>query len=127
MALRKVSETRPQIQDVTPPAAIPGGEFRIRGKALTGGERTRARFGEVPAPVVIGSDSLVIVRVPDAARLGELTLGTGTNQGSSWICGIGIQTADSLPPVSNPAIDKFGNIYAIFSGSAGQRTAVSVY
>lgn len=126
MALRKVSETRPQIQEVSPYAAIPGGEFRVRGKALTGGERAYARFGEVPAPVVVGSESLLIVRVPEGARQGELLLGTD-GDGVTWNCGIGIQIADSLHPVSNPAIDQFGNIYTTFSGSAGQRTSVSVY
>ena len=47
MALRKKSESRPQISDVSPPAAIPGGEFRIRGTGLAGAERTTARFGEL--------------------------------------------------------------------------------
>jgi hypothetical protein len=125
MAFRKSSEARPQIQEVSPVAAIPGGEFRIRGKGLTGGERAVARFGEVPAPVVIGSDSLVIVKVPEAARRGELVV--GDENGAAWHCGIGIQIADSLHPVSNPAIDKFGNIYTTFSGSAGQKTPVAIY
>lgn len=125
MAFRKLSENRPQIQDVSPFGAIPGGEFRIRGKGLTGGERTFARFGEVPAPVVIGSDSLVIVRVPEGARRGELVL--GDENGAAWSCGIGIPIADSLHPVSNPVVDALGNVYTTFSGSAGQKTPVSIY
>ena len=36
MALRKNSESRPQISEVSPAAAIPGGEFQIRGKGLAG-------------------------------------------------------------------------------------------
>ena len=42
-------------------------------------------------------------------------------------CGIGIQVADSVHPVANPVIDRYGNIYTTFSGSAGQKTPVSVY
>jgi sugar lactone lactonase YvrE len=125
MALRKSSESRPQISDVSPPAAIPGGEFRIRGKGLAGAERPTARFGELAAPVVIGSDSLVIVRVPEGVSRGELVL--GKDEDTAWTCDIGIQIAEGLHPVSNPAIDKLGNIYTTFSGSAGQKTAVAIY
>jgi sugar lactone lactonase YvrE len=126
MALRKLSNNRPEIQDVSPAAAIPGGEFRIRGKGLTGGERAYARFGDVPAAVVIGSDSLVIVRVPEGVQRGELFLG-GQNGGAAWRCDIGIPIADNLHPVSNPVVDAVGNVYTTFSGSAGQKTPVSIY
>ena len=125
MALRKNSESRPQISEVSPPAAIPGGEFRIRGKGLAGAERTTARFGELAAPVVIGSDSLVIVRVPEGVSRGQLVL--GQDEDAAWTCDIGIQIAEGLHPVSNPAIDRTGNIYTTFSGSAGQKTPVSIY
>ena len=125
MALRKNPESRPQISDVSPPAAIPGGEFRIRGKGLTGGERPLVRFGELAAPVVIGSDSLMIVRVPEGASRGDLVL--GKDDGAAWTCDIGIQIAEGLHPVSNPVIDRLGNVYVTFSGAAGQKTAVSIY
>lgn len=125
MALRKNSETRPQISDVSPPAAIPGGEFRIRGKSLAGAERPVARFGELAAPIIIGSDSLVIVRVPEGVSRGELVL--GKDQDAAWTCDIGIQIAEGLHPVSNPVVDPSGNIYVTFSGSAGQKTPVSIY
>jgi sugar lactone lactonase YvrE len=125
MALRKNPESRPQISDVSPPAAIPGGEFRIRGKGLTGGERPLVRFGELAAPVVIGSDSLMIVRVPEGASRGDLVL--GKDEDAAWTCDIGIQIAEGLHPVSNPVIDRLGNIYVTFSGAAGQKTAVSIY
>jgi sugar lactone lactonase YvrE len=126
MALRKSSESRPQILQVSPVAAIPGGEFQIRGKGLALSSRPFVRFGEVSAPIVIGSDSFVIVRVPEGAPATEMTVG---NDHSSvpWTCGIGIQIADSLHPVSNPVVDQYGNIYTTFSGSPGQKTPVSVY
>ena len=125
MALRKFSDSRPLIEEVSPVAAIPGGEFRVRGKGLTGGERPVARFGDLPASVVIGSDSLMIVRVPDGINPGGLVV--GRDGGAEWNCGIGIPIADSLHPVANPAVDEFGNIYVTFSGSAGQKTHASIY
>ena len=125
MAFRKSTDSRPQILNVSPVAAIPGGEFRIRGKGLTGSDRPQIRFGEILAPVVIGSDSLIIVKVPEGASRGQLVL--GEDDGAAWTCDIGIQIADSLHPVSNPVVDRLGNIFTTFSGSAGQKTAVSIY
>jgi sugar lactone lactonase YvrE len=124
MAFRKSSDSRPQIQEVSPMAAIPGGEFRIRGKGLASATRAHARFGELDAPVVVGSDSLMIVRVPDGASAGDLVLG---DDGVVWSCAIGLLVADGLHPVANPVVDRWGNIYTTFSGSAGQRTPVSVF
>lgn len=126
MAFRKSSEARPQITDVSPVAAIPGGEFQIRGKGLAATARPTVRFGEVAGPIVIGSDSFIIVRVPDGASAGEMLIGPETST-VPWTCGIGIQVADSLHPVSNPVIDRYGNIYTTYSGSPGQKTAVAIY
>ncbi|MDE3157697.1 MAG: gluconolaconase, partial [Acidobacteriota bacterium] len=67
MALRKSSDPRPQIAQVTPPAAIAGGELQIRGKGFVKSNRPRVRIGDVTAPIIIGSDSFIIARVPDGA------------------------------------------------------------
>lgn len=107
-------------------AAIPGGEFQIRGKGLAAAARPRVRFGEVAGPIVIGSDSFIIVRVPDGAAQGEMTIGQD-QMSVPWTCGIGIQVADSVHPVSNPVIDRYGNVYTTYSGSPGQKTPVSIY
>ena len=125
VALRKSSPWRPEILNVFPPAAIPGGEFQIRGKALVGAERPEVRFGDTAAPIVIGSDSYVVVRVPEGASNGEMFL--GPNGGAAWTCQIGVQIADGVHPVSNPVVDRHGNIYTTLSGSAGQKTPASVY
>jgi len=36
---------------------------------------------------------------------------SGANTSESWACDIGVQLADSLHPVTSPAVDSFGNIY----------------
>jgi sugar lactone lactonase YvrE len=126
MAFRKSSEARPQILEVSPAAAIPGGEFQIRGKGFATSSRPTVRFGEVAGPIVIGSDSFIIVRVPDGAPAGEMTIGQN-HATVPWTCGIGVQIADTLHPVANPVVDRYGNIYTTFSGSPGQKTAVAIY
>jgi sugar lactone lactonase YvrE len=127
MAFRKSNDARPQILEVSPEAAIPGGEFQIRGKGLSSSARPHVKFGELIAPIVIGSDSFAIVRVPEGASATEMIVGNDHQASAPWTCGIGIQIADSLHPVSNPVIDRYGNIYTTFSGSPGQKTPVSVY
>ena len=127
MAIRKPSESKPQIAQVTPPAAIAGGELQIRGKGFAKLDRPRVLIGDVGAPVIIGSDSFVIARVPEGATAGELVIESGTQTSESWACDIGVLLADSLHPVTNPAVDSFGNIYTTFSGSRGQKVPVAVY
>lgn len=127
MASKKDSNGRPQISRVTPEAAIPGGEFQIRGAGLARAERPHVTIGDVEAPIVIGSDSYVIVRVPEGASAGELVVAAGNQSSQAWTCDIGVQVADSLYPVGNPAVDSLGNVFVTFSGSRGQKTPVSVF
>ncbi len=127
MPLRKSADSRPQISQVTPPAAIAGGELQIRGKGFAKADRPRVTIGEVGAPVIIGSDSLVIARVPEGATAGELVIASGDQSSESWACDIGVLVAESLHPVANPGVDRFGNIYTTFSGSRGQKVPVAVY
>ncbi len=127
MPLRKPSASRPQIVQVSPHAAIAGGEFQIRGKGFAKSDRPRVMIGDVGAPIVIGSDSFVIARVPEGATAGELVIESGKQSSESWACDIGVPIADNLHPVGNPAIDALGNIYSTFSGSRGQKVPVAVY
>lgn len=127
MALRKSSDPKPQIAQVTPPAAIAGGELQIRGKGFAKTDRPRVMIGDVGAPVIIGSDSFVIARVPEGASAGELVIESGAQSSEAWACDIGVLLADSLHPVASPAVDSFGNIFTTFSGSRGQKVPVAVF
>ena len=127
MALRKSSDPKPQIAQITPPAAIAGGELQIRGKGFAKSDRPRVTIGEIGAPVIIGSDSLVIARVPEGATAGDVVIESGNLSSDSWACDIGVLAGESLHPVANPAVDSFGNIYTTFSGSRGQKVPVAVY
>ena len=50
MALRKSSDPKPQISQISPPAAIAGGEFQIRGKGFAKSNRPRVTIGEWGRP-----------------------------------------------------------------------------
>src|ERR1700690_85006 len=128
MGLRKdPNGAKPAIAQVTPAAAIAGGEFYIEGKGFARKDRPRVTIGEVTAPVIVGSDSFVIVRVPENAAAGDLVVASGDSSSQIWTCDIGIGIADSLHPAANPAVDAFGNIFTTFSGSRGQKVPVAVY
>jgi hypothetical protein len=120
-------EGTPEISRVSPPAAIAGGEFQIRGKGFVKSQRPRVTLGEIDAPVLIGSDSFIIARVPDGASVGELIIRNGEQSSPAYACDLGIPIADSVHPVANPAVDAAGNIFTTFSGSRGQNTPVSVF
>jgi sugar lactone lactonase YvrE len=127
MPSRKDGDGKPQISQISPVAAIAGGEFQIRGKGFVKAEKPRVTLGDVEAPVIIGSDSFIIARVPEGASVGELTIENGEQASSAYTCELGIQIADGVHPVSNPAVDASGGIFTTFSGSRGQKTPVSVY
>jgi sugar lactone lactonase YvrE len=126
MALFKDPD-RPEISGVSPVAAIPGGEFEIRGKNFARADRPRVLLGDVLAPVVIGSNSFLIARVPEEASLGDMVVTSGPHTSASWHCDVGVQIASEVHPVSNPAVDRSGNIYTTLSGPRGQKTKASVY
>ena len=85
------------------------------------------RFGEATAPVVIGSDSFVIVRVPE--KRGGQRIDYRQRRPRQRSVDLRHRHPDrrQLHPVSNPVIDRYGNIYTTFSGSPGQKTPVSIY
>ena len=101
--------------------------MQIRGKGFLKNDRSRVTIGEVSAPIIIGSDSFIIAKVPEGATAGELVIENGEQASESWACDVGVPIADSLHPVANPAVDSFGNIYSTFSGSRGQKVPVAVY
>jgi sugar lactone lactonase YvrE len=127
MPLRKPSDPKPQISQVSPHAAIAGGELQIRGKGFLTTGRPHVTIGDVGAPVIIGSESFVIARVPEGATAGELVIENDGLTSEAWACDIGVPIADGLHPVANPAVDSFGNIYSTFSGSRGQKVPVAVF
>ena len=71
---RKPMNGKPIIAEVTPRAAIPGGEVMIRGSGFgpANHSRPRVNFGDVEAPVVVCAESFVVARVPEGATSGRL-------------------------------------------------------
>ena len=119
----------PRIDRVAPSAAIPGGEIVIHGSGFASRAHPRpvVRFGEVEAGLALASENRVIARVPEGATGGVVRVASAANESQPHPVSIGVQIADNLHPIANPAVDSYGNTYVTFSGNRGQRVPVSLY
>ncbi len=119
----------PRIDRVAPAAAIPGGEIVIHGSGFASRAHPRpvVRFGEVEAGLALSSENRLIARVPDGATISMVRVFSAENESQPHPVSIGVQIADNLHPIANPAVDAYGNTYVTFSGNRGQRVPVSLY
>ncbi len=120
---------KPHLETVQPGAALPGGEVRLMGRSLRPHElrRPRVQFGEVEGSVLISSDDFLVARVPEGATSGPVVVATNGHVSNPLQVRVALPIADNLHPVTNPALDAEGNIYATFSGSRGQKVPVAVF
>jgi sugar lactone lactonase YvrE len=120
---------KPHIEAIAPSFALPGGEVRITGRALRPPEfrRPSVRFGEVEGAVLISSDDFLVARVPENAVSGPIVVGTNGNVSNAHSIKVAVPVADNLHPVTNPALDREGNLYVTFSGSRGQKVPVAIF
>jgi sugar lactone lactonase YvrE len=119
----------PRIDRVAPAAAIPGGEIVIHGSGFASRAHPRpvVRFGEVEAGLALASENRLIARVPEGVSGGVVRVHSAANESQPHPVSIGVQIADNLHPIANPAVDAYGNTYVTFSGNRGQRVPVSLY
>src|SRR5437588_5193596 len=120
---------KPHIEAVVPAAALPGAEVRILGSGLRPAEmrQPRVQFGETEGAVVVSSDDFLIARVPEGAASGRIVVSANGDHSNIHEISIAAPIAENLHPVTNPALDREGNIFATFSGSRGQKAPVSIY
>jgi len=114
---------------VKPAAALPGGELSIRGTGFASRNHTRpqVQFGAAEGSLVMAADDLLIARVPEGAVGGAVRVRMGSVESPPFPIALGVQIADNLHPVGNPAVDPEGNVYVTFSGQRGQKVPVSLY
>jgi sugar lactone lactonase YvrE len=118
----------PRIDRIAPAAAVPGGDVTIHGHFHSPPNiRPRVRFGEAEASLLIASDDYLIARVPEGLSGSLVSVETPRAASQPFAMHVGVQIADNLHPVANPAVDAAGNIYVTFSGQRGQKVPVSLY
>jgi sugar lactone lactonase YvrE len=119
----------PRIESVKPAAALPGGEVSIKGSGFGVRNHTRpqVQFGSAEGSLMMAAENQLIARVPDGAAGGAVRVRMGSVESAPFPMDLGVQIADNLHPVSNPAVDSEGNVYVTFSGQRGQKVPVSLY
>jgi len=68
-----------------------------------------------------------VARVPENAVSGPIVVGTNGNVSNAHSIKVAVPVADNLHPVTNPALDREGNLYVTFSGSRGQKVPVAIF
>ena len=119
----------PHIEKIAPVAAIPGGEITLLGRGFSsrGTPQPIVRFGDADAALSLASENRLVARVPEGANGGIVRVILAGHESAPHPVHIGLQIADNLHPVTNPAVDMDGNIYVTYSGQRGQRVPVSLY
>jgi len=126
---RKSVNGGPRIEMVAPSLALAGGELRITGSGLRPQElqRPKVNFGEFEASIVVSSEGFVVARVPEGATSGPVVVATDGHLSNPHTVKVAVPIADSLHPVTSPALDPEGNIYVTFSGTRGQKVSVAIF
>ncbi|HEV2205882.1 MAG TPA: IPT/TIG domain-containing protein [Candidatus Acidoferrales bacterium] len=119
----------PKIESVKPSAALPGGEIAIYGTgfAVRNHSRPQVQFGSTEGSLILAADNYLVARVPEGASGGAVRVLMGSVESAPFPMALGVQIADNLHPVMNPAVDSSGNVYVTFSGQRGQKVPVSLY
>ncbi|HXA57453.1 MAG TPA: IPT/TIG domain-containing protein [Candidatus Acidoferrum sp.] len=119
----------PKIESVKPAAALPGGEISIHGTGFSArnGSRPQVQFGGTEGSLIIAAENFLVARVPDGAGGGAVRVRMGAAESAPFPMALGVQIADNLHPVMNPAVDSSGNVFVTFSGQRGQKVPVSLY
>src|SRR5579862_4843632 len=119
----------PHIETVAPALALTGGEVRITGSGLRPQQlhRPKVQFGDFEGSIVVSSDGFLVARVPEGATSGPVVVATNGHVSNSHTVKVAVPIAENLHPVTSPALDPEGNIYATVSGSRGQKVPVAIF
>jgi sugar lactone lactonase YvrE len=126
---KKNANGAPHIDSVSPVLALTGGEVRIAGSGLRPQQlqRPRVQFGDLDGGIIVSSDSFLIARVPEGASTGGVVVAADGHVSNAQTVKVAVPIAENLHPVTSPALDAQGNIYATFSGSRGQTVPVAIF
>ena len=108
---------------------MPGGEVTIVGSALSAdsADLPRATIGDTAAFTTLSRSSRLTIEVPEGCISGDIVLHHAGGDSNPLYLHVAVPMAENLHPVSNPAVDADGNVFATVSGPRGQQVPVSVF
>jgi sugar lactone lactonase YvrE len=107
---------------------MPHGTVEVLGHGLgaTDSIVPTASVQGLAADVLLSQPGRVILQVPEEAASGPVVVHRQGAESNAVELRVATLIAENLNPVSNPAIDAAGNVYATFSGPRGQSVPISV-
>jgi len=128
--LRAQSETlpKPRIDDIVPPAALPGGEVELIGANLgpAGSTSPTVFVDGSQAHILLSRPTRLSFKIPDLAATGLVEVRIGSSVSNAAPIRVAHELNEGLHPVTSPTVSRSGMIYATISGPRGKATPVSV-
>ncbi|MEE8450201.1 MAG: SMP-30/gluconolactonase/LRE family protein [Thermodesulfobacteriota bacterium] len=117
------------LKRIVPNIGVEGGQVRIECTSFPVSEYSNCilKFAETPAPLSIVTSRFVVTEIPSGAESGPVTLTVAGKETDGIYFKVGTRIASDLHCVGNPAYDADGNLLLTFSGSRGQKVAVTVF
>jgi sugar lactone lactonase YvrE len=124
----------PRLDAVHPSAAMPGGEVEVFGAGLAAhsGTMPQVKVGDTQAYLSLSRPGRAVIRVPDGAISGDLVMSATDvakreHTSNPLELRVAVPMAENLHPVTNPAVDADGTVFATVSGPRGQSVPVSIF
>jgi sugar lactone lactonase YvrE len=118
----------PRIDDVSPAAALPGGEVELTGSHLgpVGTTPPVVTVDGTGAHLLMSRAARLVFQVPPLAATGQVEVRNQHGSSNAVPLRIARELNSGLHPVTSPAVSRSGMIYATISGPRGKATPVSV-
>jgi sugar lactone lactonase YvrE len=107
---------------------MPRGEVSLLGTNL-GPNPTlpTTTIGDTPSPLVLARPARATLQISEGTISGDVLLHRNGEVSNPLYLRVAVPMAENLHPVSNPAVDASGNVFATVSGARGQQVPVSIF
>ncbi len=124
---QSAAEFTPRIDDVVPAAAMPEGEVELTGANLgpIGSALPSVLVDGLPAHLLMSRPRSLAFRVPGQSTTGLIEVRNQAGSSNTAPLRVARQILEGLHPVTNPAVNRSGIIYATISGQRGKQTPIS--
>ncbi|HSR68170.1 MAG TPA: SMP-30/gluconolactonase/LRE family protein [Acidobacteriota bacterium] len=112
------------IREIQPSTALPNGRLRLLMEGLDDPSSVSVFVGGLQADILGASREAVTIRVPPADS-GEIEV--RAKLAARARMKIGLVLNDELHPVTNPVVDRHGNVYTTYSGGRGEEVTFGVF
>jgi hypothetical protein len=117
------------IHRIEPRAGVRGGYVKVYCAGLDTSmlETCRVVFGTQETRLALAMTHFLVASIPEGVRADTLHIVHHEQTSNRVPFSSAVLLAENLHPVTNPVVDRQGNIYTTVSGAQGQRVPISIY